>query len=97
MVKKTISLPWSKSFEEIDRQKKVQASNPKRYRGKKNRTKTQGPELEAKTDCKNCQSELEGYIFDIGPIALDKFARTMKELEWYIEGAGVVYWSDLHL
>ena len=51
----------------------------------KTRTKTQGPELEAKTDCKHRQSELEGCIFDIGPIASDKFARTMKDLEWYIE------------
>ena len=65
--------------------KKVQASNPKRYRDKKTQTKTQRTELEAKTNFKHRQSDLEGYIFDIGTRASENSARITKELECYLE------------
>ena len=47
-------------------------------------TKTQGQELKAETDFKGRCSDLEGYIFNIGLITSDKFARTMKEMERYL-------------
>ena len=63
---------------------KGKASNPKRCIGKKKWTKTQGPELEAETNFKGWCSDLEGYILDLGPRALDKFARTMTNLDRYL-------------
>ena len=36
---------------------------------------------------------MEGYTFDLGPIASEKFARTMKELERYI---GTTYSAICH-
>ena len=56
-------------------------SNPKRYRGRNNLTKTQGPEPEADTNFTDWCSDIEGYIFALGPRASDKFTRTMKDLE----------------
>ena len=56
----------------------------KRYQSKKTSTKTQGPELESETDCKGRYTNLGGYIFYLGPRYLEKFARKMKEMEWYI-------------
>ena len=53
--------------------------------GKRTWTKNQGPELKDKTDLKGWRSDLEGYIFDLGPRSLDKFSRTMKDLERYFE------------
>ena len=47
-------------------------------------TKTQGTELEAKTDFKGRHIDLEGYIFDLKPRASYKFARTIKEMEQYL-------------
>ena len=63
---------------------KGESSKPKRYRGKKKRTKTQGPYIKADTDFKGWCSELEVYVFDIGLRALHKLSRTMNELEWYM-------------
>ena len=63
---------------------KGQALKTKRYRGKNTRTKTQGLELKAETNSKGRCSNQEGYIFNLGPRASYKFARTMKELEQYI-------------
>ena len=56
----------------------------KRYRGKKIWTKTQGPELESDTNFKGWCSDLEGYVFNIGPRASTKFSRTMKGMERYL-------------
>ena len=41
-------------------------------------------ETKDKTDLQGRCTDLEGYIFDLGPRAPDKFARTMKEMEWYL-------------
>ena len=38
-------------------------------------------EPETETDFQGRRTDLEGYTFDLGPRASDKFARTMKELE----------------
>ena len=83
--KKPSRSPEVNESKKLTDKKKLQASNPKRYRGKKTRTKTQGSELESNTNFRCRRSDLEGYIFDIGPIASDKFARKMKELDWYLE------------
>ena len=72
---------------------KGQASNPKRYIGKKIQTKTQGLELKANTNFKFQCSGPEGYIFDIGPRASYKFTSTMKELERYL---GTTYSNICH-
>ena len=63
---------------------KGQAFKTKRYRCKKMRTKTQGPELKSDTDFKGLCSDLEGCVFDLGLRASDKFARTMKDMERYL-------------
>ena len=61
--------------------KKVQAPRSKKYKGKKDRTKYQCPEPKVETDFKVWCSDLEVYIFDLGPRASDKFSMTMKDLE----------------
>ena len=61
---------------------KKQSTKPKRYRGNKYRTKSQGPEIKSKTNFNGQGRDLEGYIFDFGPISSDKFASTMKYLDW---------------
>ena len=63
---------------------KKQSTKPKRYRGNKYRTKSQGPEIKSKTNFNGQGRDLEGYIFDFGPRALDRFTRTMKEMERYL-------------
>ena len=63
---------------------KGQAYKPKRYRGKKMRTNTKVTELKTNIDFKGRWSDLEGYIFNIGPRSSDKFSGTMKELERYL-------------
>ena len=60
--------------------KKGKASKTKKYRGKKTRNKPR-PETEAETDFQVRCTDLEGYIFDLGPRAPKKFAQTTKELE----------------
>ena len=67
---------------------KGQPFKPNSYRVKKTQTKTQGPELEADTDFKGQCSDLEGYIFDHGPRALDKLSRTINYMKQYL---GVTY------
>ena len=57
--------------------KKWQAFKPKKYRGKKPQNK---PSLDPETDTElqgRC-TDLEGYTFDLGTRAYDKFSRTMK-------------------
>ena len=39
---------------------------------------------ETETDFQGQCNDSEDYTFDLGPISSDKFARTMKELEWYL-------------
>ena len=63
---------------------KGKAPKKKSYGYKRTRTETQGPEFEAETDFKDRCIDLEGSIFDLGPRASDKFAKTMKELERYL-------------
>ena len=63
---------------------KGQASNPKSYIVKKTKTKTQSPELKSDTYFKIRCSELEGYIFDLGIITLNKFDIMMKNLKRYL-------------
>ena len=42
------------------------------------------PEPETKTGFQGWWADLEGYTFDLGPRASDKFSRTMKEMEQYL-------------
>ena len=83
VTKKSHYHEWNESKNSTD-ENKVQAYNTKRYRGKKTRTKIQGPELKADNYFKGWCSDLEGFIFNLGPIASDKFSRTMKELVKYL-------------
>ena len=62
---------------------KGQASNPKKYRGKKPRNKP-SPEPETETDFQGRCTDLEGYTFDLELRASDKFSRIIKELERYL-------------
>ena len=59
---------------------KGQKSNPKKYIGKKPRNK---PILEPKSETgfQGQCTDLEDYIFGLGPRAYETFYRTMKELE----------------
>ena len=77
----SLELNKSKHFTEKNNR---QVSKPKRYRGKKTRTKIKGLELKVKTTFKGQCIALEGYIFDLGPISLDNFIRTVKDLERYL-------------
>ena len=63
---------------------KGQASNPKKYRGKKQPKNKSTLDPETKTEFQGRCTDLEGYTFELGPRASDKFARTMKELERYL-------------
>ena len=63
---------------------KVQSSKPKKYRGKKQPRNKSSLEPETETDFQGQCTDLEGYTFDPGPRASEKFARTMKELEQYL-------------
>ena len=62
---------------------KGQASKPKKYIDKKPLNKP-SPEPETETEFQGHCTDLEGYTFDLGPRASDKFSRTMKELERYL-------------
>ena len=57
---------------------KVQSFKPKKYRGKKQPQNKPSLEPKTETDFQGQCTDLEGYTFDLGPIASDKFARTMK-------------------
>ena len=63
---------------------KGQVSKPKKYRGKKQPRNKSSLEPETETDFQGRCTDLEGYTFDLGPRASDKFSRTMKELERYL-------------
>ena len=67
-----------------DRKNNGKASNPKRYRSKKNQKKNQGPELESNTNFKGRWSDLECYIFELGQRSWDKFSRMMKDPDQYL-------------
>ena len=60
---------------------KGQPPKPKKYRGKKQPQNKSSLEPETETDFQGRCTDLEGYTFDLGPRASDKFYRTMKELE----------------
>ena len=62
---------------------KGQASNPKKYKGKKPRNKPI-PEPKTETDFQGRCTDLEGYTLDLGQRASEKFTRTMEELEQYL-------------
>ena len=59
---------------------KGQASKTKKYRGKKPK-KNPSPEPKSQTEFQGRCTDLEGYTFDLGPIASDKFAQKVKKLE----------------
>ena len=63
---------------------KGQVSKLKKSRGKKQPRNKSSLEPETKTDLQGRCTDLEGYTFDLGPRASDKFARKMKELEQYL-------------
>ena len=63
---------------------KGQVSKPKKYRGKKQPRNKSSLEPETETDFQGRCTELEGYTFDHGPRASDKFSITMKEMERYL-------------
>ena len=70
---------------------KEQVSKPKKYRGKKQPQNKSSLEPETETDFQGRCTDLEGYTYDLGQRASDKFSRTMKELERYL---GATY-SDI--
>ena len=85
MVKSKPSRPPKGNVLKIpSKRKKGQASNPNKYRSKKPQNKP-SPYPKADTDFQGHCTGLEGYTFDLGPIAPDKFSRTMRELEQYLE------------
>ena len=59
---------------------KRQVSKPNKYRGKRTWDKP-SPDTKADTDFQVRCTDLEGYTFDLVPIASKIFSRTMKELE----------------
>ena len=59
---------------------KGQASNPKKYIGKKNRNKP-SLEPETKTHFQGRRTDLKGYTFDLVPRESEKSATIMKEME----------------
>ena len=85
MVKsKQLHSPEVKFSNKLTYEHKIKTPKIKRYIGKKTRTKTQGLELDAKNDFKSHCNDLEVYIFELGPRALNKFTRNMKELKRYL-------------
>ena len=75
--------PESNKSKILTNRNKGKVSTTVKYRGKKPQNK---PilESETETDFQGRCTDLEGYIFDLGPRESDKFARTMKELKKYI-------------
>ena len=65
---------------------KDEGQSPKfnKYRSKKTLTKYQDTYPKGKINFKGQCSDLEGYIFDLDPIALEKFDKTMKYLGRYL-------------
>ena len=62
---------------------KGNASNTKKYRGKKHQNKP-STEPKTETDFQGRCTDLEGYNFDLGPRAYEKIDITMRELEQYL-------------
>ena len=60
------------------------SSNTKSYRCKKTQTNTQGQYIESNTNFNVRCSALEGCVFDLKLISLNKFSRKMKELKLYV-------------
>ena len=63
---------------------KGQSSKPNNYRGKKQPQNKPSLDPKTETEFQGRCTDLEGYTFDLGPRAFDKFFRTMKELEQYL-------------
>ena len=63
---------------------KWQVSKTNKYRGNKQPRNKSSLEPKTETDFQGRCTDLEGYTFDLGPKASDKFSRTMKELERYL-------------
>ena len=63
---------------------KGRASKPKKYIGKKQPWNQSILDPENETDSQGRCTDLEGYTFDLGQRASDKFARTMQELDQYL-------------
>ena len=63
---------------------KEKSSKSKKCRGKKQPRNKSILEPKTKTDFQGRCTDLEGYTFDHGPRASDKFSRKMKELDWYL-------------
>ena len=81
MVKSKPSRPPKGNVLKIpSKRKKGQASNPNKYRSKKPQNKP-SPEPKTKTDFQGRCTDLEGYTFDLGSRASDKFTRTSDTLE----------------
>ena len=71
--------PEGNEYNLLTDRNKVQAYNPKKYRGKKSWNKS-SPDPETETEFHGRCTDLEGSNFDLGPRASDKFSKTMKEL-----------------
>ena len=63
---------------------KGKVSKTKKYVGKKQPRNKSSLDPKTETDFQGRCTDLEGFTFDLGPRALDKFAKTMKELEQYL-------------
>ena len=85
MVKSEPSCPTEvNESKNLTNENKGQSPNSKKYRGKKTWTKYQVPDPKYDTAFNVQCSGLEGYIFDLGPRSLEKFAKTMKDLERFL-------------
>ena len=60
-------------------------SKSKKYRGKKQTRNKSSLEPKTETDFQGRCTDLEGYTFDLGPRSSEKFSRSMKELERYLD------------
>ena len=70
---------------------KGQVSKPNKQRGTKQPQNKSSLEPTTETDFQGRCTDLEGYTFDLGPRAYEKFAITMKELERYL----ITTYSDI--
>ena len=57
---------------------KRQASKPKKYRGKKQPQNKSSLDPKNETDFQGRCTDLEGYTFDLGPRASDKFSEQLR-------------------
>ena len=76
--------PEINELNNLTEKNKEQSPKSNKYRGKKILTKYQGPKPKSDTKFKGQCSDLEGYILDLEPRALDKFARKMMGMERYL-------------